>query len=182
MISATCPNIVQFIALILVATWLPIAHAKPGPHEPFEVTGSVIKNHDGDTVKLQTTDRGIIVVRFSGADTPETGQAYWKAARSYLREMVSGKPATVWCYKTDKYDREVCHVSVAGKDAGLELIRSGYAWYAHMFAQELTASQQKAYPEAEAQARHQRLGLWQESAPMPPWECRKFRKAHQKCR
>lgn len=168
--------------VVLVATWLPAVHAKPGTHEPFEVTGRVIKNHDGDTIKLQTTERGIIDVRLSGADTPETGQAYWKAARGALHELVAGKPVTVWCYKTDKYDREVCHVAVSGKDTGLELIRGGYAWYAHMFAHELTASQQKTYPKAEEQARRQRIGLWQEPDPMPPWECRKLRKAHQTCR
>lgn len=173
---------IRFLSLILVATWLPHAHAKPGPHEPFEVTGNVIKNHDGDTIKLQTADRGVIDVRFSGADTPETGQAYWRAARGFLREMVAGKPVTIWCYKKDMYEREVCHVSVGGKDAGLTLVQQGYAWYAHMFAHELTASQQKAYPEAEEQAQLQRIGLWQDAEPMPPWECRKLRKAHQKCR
>lgn len=172
----------RFLAIILVAAWLPIANAKPGPHEPFEDTGTVIKNHDGDTIKLQTADRGIIDVRLSGADTPETGQAYWRTGRDYLREMVAGKPVTVWCYKTDKYEREVCHVSVGGKDAGLALVQRGYAWYAHMFSHELSASQQKSYPEAEEQARRQRIGLWQEPDPMPPWECRKLRKAHQKCR
>lgn len=170
------------IAVVLVAAWLPIAHAKPGTHEPFEVTGRVIKNHDGDTIKLSTAERGIIDVRLSGADTPETGQAHWRAARGALRELVASKPVTAWCYKTDKYDREVCHVSVSGDDVGLRLIQGGYAWYAHMFAHELTASQQKTYPEAEEQARRQSIGLWQEPEPMPPWECRKLRKAHQKCR
>lgn len=172
----------QLLALLLVATWLPFAHAKPGPHEPFEVTGSVIKNHDGDTIKLQTADRGVIDVRFSSADTPETGQAYWRAARGYLREIVASKPVTIWCYKKDRYEREVCHVSVNGSDAGLALVQQGYAWYAHMFSHELTASQQEAYPEAEEQARRKRIGLWQDASPMPPWECRKLRQAHQKCR
>jgi endonuclease YncB( thermonuclease family) len=173
---------IRFFVFILIATWLPIAHAKPASHEPFEVTGNVIKNHDGDTIKLQTVDRGVIIVRFSGADTPETGQAHWKAARTYLRNLVASKPVTVRCYKTDKYEREVCHVSVGGVDAGLALVQQGYAWYAHMFSNELSASQQKAYPEAEELARRQRRGLWQDSDPMPPWECRKLRKAHQKCR
>jgi endonuclease YncB( thermonuclease family) len=173
---------IRFLVFILIAIWLPIADAKTGAHEPFEVTGNVIKNHDGDTIKLKTADRGVIVVRFSGADTPEIGQAYWRAARGYLRKLVAGKPVTVRCYKQDKYEREVCHVSVGGADAGLALVQQGYAWYAHMFSNELSASQQKAYLEAEEAARRQRLGLWQDPDPMPPWECRKVRKAHQKCR
>lgn len=81
---------IQFLAIILVATWLPATYAKPGPHEPFEITGSAIKNPDGDTIKLQTTNRGVIDVRLSGADTPETTQAYWKAARSpYSSDLVT---------------------------------------------------------------------------------------------
>lgn len=104
----------NIVLTLLAASWLPIAHAKPGPHEPFEVIGNVIKNHDGDTLKLLTADHGIIVVRLSGADTPETGQAYWKAARDNLHEMVAGKPVTIWCYKRDRNDREVCHASVDG--------------------------------------------------------------------
>lgn len=175
-------NWIRALTLIIATSWLPVAHAKPGFHEPFEVTGSAIKNHDGDTIKLQTTERGIIDVRLSGVDTPETGQAYWKAARGALRELVAGKPVTVWCYKTDKYDREVCHVTTGGADVGHALVKQGLAWYAFMFAAELTPAMREAYQVAETQARQQHIGLWQEPDPMPPWECRKLRKAHQKCR
>jgi endonuclease YncB( thermonuclease family) len=87
--SAMQANI-RYLVFILIAIWLPIADAKTGAHEPFEVTGNVIKNNDGDTIKLKTADRGIINVRISGADTPETGQAYWKAARSYA-DIVSSR-------------------------------------------------------------------------------------------
>jgi micrococcal nuclease len=173
---------IRLLVFILIAIWLPIAHAKPGSHEPFEVTGTVIKNHDGDTIKLMTADRGIINVRISGADTPESGQAYWRGARGYLRNLVAGKAVTVRCYKQDKYEREVCHVSVSGEDVGLALVQQGYAWYAHMFSNELSTSQQKAYLEAEEAARRLRIGLWQDPDPMPPWECRKLRKSHQECR
>lgn len=159
-----------------------MAQAKPGPHEPFEVTGRVIKNHDGDTIKLSTAEHGIIDVRLSGADTPETGQANWRAARGALRELVAGKPVTVWCYKRDRNDREVCHVTVDGTDPALELVKQGLAWYAFMFAAELTPAMREAYQAAEAQARQQHIGLWQDPEPMPPWQCRKLRKAHQTCR
>lgn len=172
----------RLLVSILVSTWLPLAHAKPGPHEPFEVTGRVIKNHDGDTIKLQTDEQGILTIRLSGADTPEVGQAYWRVARDNLHSQVADKPVRVWCYKRDRNDREVCHVTVNGSDPGLALVKQGLAWYAFMFANELTPTMRQAYQAAEAQAREQRLGLWQEPEPMPPWECRKLRKAHQKCR
>lgn len=142
----------------------------------------VVKNHDGDTIKLQTADRGILTVRFSGADTPETGQAYWKAARGYLRAKVADRPTTAQCYKRDQYGREVCHVQVGDRDMGQALIEAGYAWYAVQFASELSDAQRQGYREAERKARERGIGLWQEPDPMPPWECRKLRKARQRCR
>lgn len=182
MISTICPKFKQLLAIFLIAACMPFAHAQPGFHEPFEVTGSVIKNHDGDTIRLDAADSGVIVVRLSGADAPESGQAYWKAARSYLREFVTGKPVTIWCYKRDRYDREVCHVSVDGVDVGLALIQQGYAWYAFQFASELTPTMRQTYPAAEEQAIQAHAGIWADDEPQTPWECRKLKKARKKCR
>lgn len=171
-----------FFSIILAAACLPYASAKSGLHEPFEVIGSAIKNHDGDTITLKTDQRGILNVRLSGADTPETGQAYWRMARDALHRLIVGKPVTLRCYKQDWRKREVCHAFVDGIDPALVLVKQGLAWYAFMFADELTPPMRTAYEQAEEQARQQRIGLWQEPEPMPPWECRKLRKAHQRCR
>ena len=172
----------HFLLILLMIGNTPLVVAGPGRHPPFETTGVVIHNHDGDTIKLETPDRGVLTVRLSGADTPETGQAYWKVARDFLKSRVAGKPTTAWCYKQDRYEREVCHVRVGQQDLGQALIESGYGWYAFQFASELSEAQRRAYLEGERQAREQRIGLWLESDPMPPWECRKLRKKGQKCR
>lgn len=172
----------RLLTTILFAVYLPHAYASAGLHEPFEVRGNVIKNHDGDTITLSTDDRGIFNVRLSGADTPETGQAYWRVARDRLHQLIADKPITVRCYKQDWRKREVCHASVDGTDSALVLVKEGLAWFAFMFTDELTPTMRSAYKEAESQARLQRIGLWQEPEPMPPWQCRKLRKAHQKCR
>lgn len=119
---------------------------------------------------------GIFDVRISGADTPERGQAYWKAARGYLKSLVAGQQTTVWCYKRDRYDREVCHVRVGSRDIGEVLIVEGYAWYAYQFARELTAEHREGYQRAENQARSRRVRIWDDSDPMPPWECRKYKR------
>lgn len=167
----------QLAFAILMITGIQMAHADGRFHPPFEVTGSVMKNHDGDTIKLVTEERGVITIRLSGADTPEVGQAYWKAARNYLRSLVAGQKTTAWCYKLDRFNREVCHVRVGNQDVGQDLIAAGYAWYAVQFAAELTAEQRSAYPEAERLARTGRIGLWQEPDPMPPWECRRLKRS-----
>jgi endonuclease YncB( thermonuclease family) len=173
---------VGLVVSYLLSAWPPSALAQPGPHTPFEITGTVISNHDGDTIDLLTADRSIIRVRLSGADTPETGQAFWKVARNHLRTLVAGKEAFAWCYKRDKYGREVCHVRIGTTDVCRDLIQNGLAWYAHMFSQELPQEQRTSYAEAEEEARARRIGLWSASNPMPPWECRRLRKAGHKCR
>jgi len=172
----------RLLAAVMFAVCLPHAYASAGLHEPFEVTGSVIRNHDGDTITLRTDVRGIFNVRLSGADTPETGQAYWRVARDALFQLIADKPVTVRCYKQDWRKREVCHATVEGTDPALLLVKEGLAWYAFMFSDELTPAMRNAYEKAEAEARQRRIGLWQEPEPMPPWECRKLRKVHQRCR
>jgi len=170
----------QLAFVILMFTGIQVAQAEARFHPPFEVTGSVIKNHDGDTIKLATDTRGVIPIRLSGVDTPEVGQAYWKAARNFLRSLVAGQKTTAWCYKVDRFDREVCHVRVGNQDVGQALIAAGYAWYAFQFAVELTDEQRLAYPEAERRASAGRIGLWQEADPMPPWECRRLIRANKR--
>lgn len=173
------------LALTLLSSSPALAAAPSSSYAPFTATGSVIANHDGDTFKLQTPDHGLLTIRFSGIDTPETGQAFWKSARRALAGLVKGQLVTVHCYKKNR-ERDVCKV-FAGKasqeqDVGLEMVRQGMAWHAFQFAHEQSASEREAYRAAEEQARSQRLGLWTEPDPMPPWECRRLRRAGQKCR
>jgi endonuclease YncB( thermonuclease family) len=140
----------------LLFAGISVAQAEPGAHAPFEANGSVIKNHDGDTITLATNDHGVLTIRLSGADAPESGQGYWKVARDYLRFLVNGTATSAWCYKHDRYDRAVCHVRVGAQDIQEALIAKGYAWYAFQFAHELDADQQAHYQEAEQRARDQR--------------------------
>lgn len=57
------------------------------------------------------------------------------------------------------------------------LIAQGYAWYAQQFAGELTLERRQNYQRAEDQARVRNIGVWQQPEPMPPWECRKYKRA-----
>lgn len=175
------PDRYDALVLCLLLIWLSAANAHANTHPPFEVTGTVIHNHDGDTIDLQTASRGVIKVRISGADAPETGQAYWKAARNHLRTLVTGKTTIAWCYKQDRYGREICHVRVGTTDMSQDLIQNGFAWYAHMYSQEFSQEQRATYARAEEEARASMTRLWSHPNPMPPWECRRLRKAGKKC-
>lgn len=169
------------IALTLLSSGPALSAAPSSSYTPFTATGSVIANHDGDTFKLQTQGHGILTVRFSGIDTPETGQSFWKSARRALARLVKDQQVTVNCYKKS-HDRDVCHVFMGRMDIGLEMVKLGMAWYAFQYAAELSPSARQAYAQAERDAKEGRLGFWAQPDPMPPWECRKLRKAGQKCR
>lgn len=173
------------LALTLLSS-APSASAAPSSsYTPFTATGSVVSNHDGDTFKLQTPDHGLLTIRFSGIDTPETGQAFWKSARRELARLVKDQPVTVRCYKKS-HDRDVCRVFAGPvnreQDVGLEMVRQGMAWHAFQFAHEQTEAERAAYTAAEEKARLAKVGLWADPDPMPPWECRSLRRAGQKCR
>jgi endonuclease YncB( thermonuclease family) len=180
-LTATLP----LLMIVCLSTGPALAAAPSSSYTPFTATGSVVSNHDGDTLKLQTPDRGLLTIRFSGMDTPETGQAFWKSARRALAHLVEDQQVTVNCYKKS-HDRDVCSVFAGPvnqkQDVGLEMVKLGMAWHAFQFAHEQTTGEREAYKSAEENARQEQLGLWAEPIPMAPWECRKLRKAGQKCR
>lgn len=158
------------------------AQSQTEPYVPLQISGTAIQNHDGDTFRIQTQERGLLVVRFSGSDTPETGQAYWRTARNILRHLLSGQETTVHCYKRDHHGRDVCHVTIGTTDIAVGMVRRGMAWYAFQYANELTESQRLNYRAAEHIAQEKRIGLWSMPNPQPPWECRKLRKQRINCR
>jgi len=160
------------------------AHAGEYKHEIWTATCNQTNGfHDGDTLKcVSSSERDTFVVRFAGIDAPETGQSHWRVARDKLREIAA--PGTVAeCYKTDQYGRQVCRLkSPRGDDLAEAMIREGLAWHAVRFASEQTPDERALYARLEGEARAAKRGLWADTDPMPPDECRKLRKKHQKCR
>lgn len=169
------------ICAIAIGAIGPACAEEPGLLDASIVCAKTQGFHDGDTLTC-VTDIGItLVVRFAGIDAPETGQAYWRVARDRLRELaVPGTLAD--CYKRDQYGRHVCRLkSVDGADLADIMLAEGLAWYAARFADEQTSEERERYARLEAQARVSRRGLWTESNPMPPGECRQLRKKRHAC-
>ncbi|GAA2470648.1 thermonuclease family protein [Terrabacter carboxydivorans] len=92
-------------------------------------TWTVTKVVDGDTI---WASRGGVTqkVRFIGIDTPETGQCGFTEARNALRGIIGGQRVTLTPgarTDVDRYGRALRYVDVNGVDAGLRLIKQGYA-------------------------------------------------------
>lgn len=138
-------------------------------------------HHDGDTFTCVSHGESFIV-RVASVDAPETGQGYWRVARSRLREL-AGDGSVVDCYKVDRHSRRVCRVTASdGEDVATALLREGLAWYPTAFAHEDAPSKRRTYVQAESEAQLAHRGLWSEPGPMPPWQCRREKEQGRRCR
>lgn len=127
----------------------------------------VVGVHDGDTITGLDDTKTQHKIRLDAIDAPELGQPYGQASKKALAEKVFGKEVDVIVKTHDKYGRTVGHVLINGRDANLEMLEEGMAWHYEQY------DHNKRLREAEQSARDAGKGLWQDRAPVPPWEYRK---------
>jgi endonuclease YncB( thermonuclease family) len=138
----------------------------------YDVQGKVVGISDGDTITVLDSTKTQHKIRLAGIDAPETKQAFGQASKKHLSGLVFDRDVTLDCGKTDKYEREVCVVTVDGQDVNLVQVKAGMAWWYRKYQNEQSAAQRSSYEAAEATAKAGGLGLWKDAAPMPPWEWR----------
>ena len=127
----------------------------------------VVGVHDGDTVTCIDESNQQQKVRLAEMDAPEISQDYGKVSREALAAMVFGKTIEVVDSGKDQYGRWIGHLFVNGNDVNREMIATGNAWH---YAAYSTDSSLAAL---QSQAQAQRLGLWAQPNPTPPWDYRK---------
>jgi len=125
---------------------------------------------DGDTINLFLFNSGSIVrSRLNGIDCPEKGQPFYEDASKYTSSLCLYKQVGVIKYDKDKYDRLIVDIILPdGKNLCEEIVRAGYAWWYHLYSDNLVLKQ------LENEARIARRGLWSQPNPIPPWEFRKL--------
>jgi endonuclease YncB( thermonuclease family) len=144
--------------------------------EPVTVRGKVVGTTDGDTIKVLVADRQLIKVRLAFIDSPEMHQAFGYRAKQAMSALVFGKEVELRPHTIDRYGRLVAIVYMDGTDAGLEMIRQGYAWCYDRYLPEASEAIQASYRQAQEGARTKQAGLWSDPDPIPPWEWRKTEK------
>lgn len=135
------------------------------------ISGRVVGVADGDTLTVLDDMNQQHKIRLAGIDAPEKAQAFGQAGKQKLSELCYNKQATVTVVNTDKYGRTVGDVTCDDLHANEEMVRSGHAWvyrhydkgFEHFYAIEEAAKEEK-------------LGLWADDSPMPPWEWRHGRR------
>lgn len=140
-----------------------------------ELQGEVVGISDGDTLTVVDGSFQQYKIRLAGIDAPEKKQPYGNVSRQSLRDMCFRKQVRVTWSKQDRYGRIIGKVYCNNKDAGLDQIKKGLAWWYRQYAREQSPEDQDLYAKAEQRARDTSQGLWKEPAPIAPWEWRRKR-------
>ena len=130
-----------------------------------EAYPKIVRYYDGDTVKIDGGMRQY-KLRINDIDAPERNQAYGKQARRALINFCKHAQIQVQLSGTDKYQRDLGQLHCNQQSVSTYMVANGYAWFNQRY------SLDGSLLLAEQHARQQKLGLWQSSAPLPPWRWR----------
>ncbi len=126
-------------------------------------------------VLLSCAFGGIALFKWLGIDAPERKQPFGERARQNLAHLAFAQEVTVQ-WKKKHRNRLIGKVLVNGVDVSLEQIKSGMAWWYEAYRKDQTERDRTLYSAHEAEARQSRVGLWQDPAPVAPWDWRHRRK------
>ena len=130
----------------------------------FALSGKVVSIHDGDTITI-LQNKTQIKVRLFGIDAPELKQPYGKKSKQFLANLIAGEVVEVDENGKDRYKRIIGTIYLNGADINAQMVENGYAWAYRKFS--------KKYTPQESKAKSQKLGLWRDKEPIPPWEWRR---------
>ena len=135
------------------------------------IPGSI---YDGDTFRVNCNGEQV-KIRLCGIDAPEKDQALGIESRDTLRKLIRDD-IYLTIVDSDRYGRKVAEVFVPVRGerelfVNAELVKSGMAW--HYTRYSLHCPNQDTLVSMEASAKQKQLGIWGDSASVPPWEWRR---------
>ena len=134
------------------------------------ITGKVIKVLDGDTIDIFYNNKPERI-RFNGIDAPEKGMPHGQKAKQFVLDLAAQKIVSVNVTDTDRYGRSIGDITLPdGRNLNREVVKAGYAWWYWKYSSDASLG------ELETEARKARRGLWQDKAPMAPWDWRKSKR------
>ena len=137
------------------------------------LTGRVVGIADGDTLTLLDATNTQHKIRLAGIDSPEKGQPFGQHCKRSLSDLAYDRAAKVESSKLDRYGRVIGKVLVDGQDMNLEQVRRGCGWHYKKYQNEQGLDDRLSYNAAEESARANKVGLWADQEPVPPWDWRK---------
>jgi len=137
------------------------------------ITGRVVGVADGDTITVLDARQVQHKIRLAGIDAPEKKQPFGNRSKESLSQLAFGKTVDVETIKRDRYGRQIGKVLVNGQDVNLLQVERGMAWFYRQYQREQSPNDRRLYEAAEDAAKANKRGLWQDSAPVAPWEFRR---------
>ncbi len=139
----------------------------------------LVRVSDGDSFELKDDENRTLRVRLYGVDAPEGNQRFGRESREHLLDLLKNSPLCMKTMYKDNYQRTVAIVYLCDNDGidersvNQRQVQSGMAWVYDYFCKIDLCNTWKL---EEAMARKQKLGLWQDEKPTPPWQWRKTHK------
>ena len=149
--------------------------ASPSP-APTAQEYQLVYAADGDSFEVQDSRKRKLRVRLYGVDAPEGKQTYGKESRAHLIKLMQGKKVIIKTMYQDDYKRSVAlvYLSVNGKPDELSInqrqVQAGMAWVYDYYCTNAICNTWKL---EEAMAQKEKLGLWKDRSPTPPWQWRR---------
>ncbi len=132
------------------------------------LTGKVLYVSNGDTLIMSVSGRKE-KIRFYGIDAPEKAQPSGLEAKEFVFSKIRDKIIKVEVIDIDRYNRKIGKIYYDnGKYLNEEIINNGHAWWYQQYAKNDTDLKV-----AEEYAKSQKLGLWQGSSIIAPWDWRR---------
>lgn len=138
-----------------------------------QTIGYVVSTGDGDTIRVAIEGK-TVTVRLACIDAPETAQKpFGKSSAQQLKQLIPvGQAITLRVVNTDRYGRTVAEVFKNGSSVNLQMVEAGQAVAYRQYLNACSSTQDR-YLQAEAQAKAQRLGVWNQENPVMPWDFRR---------
>jgi endonuclease YncB( thermonuclease family) len=137
-----------------------------------DIIGMVQKVVDGDTIHLTDDNGKLYKIRLLGIDAPEMDQSFGIESRQMLVNLIEGKRVIIDSRKKDKYKRILGKIFYDDMDINLTMISNGLAWHYKRYRKDQSKRDVPIYSEAEQIAKENAIGLWSDTAFIPPWEWR----------
>lgn len=139
----------------------------------FQPSWQVVSIHDGDTITVRQGSR-VEKIRFACLDAPELAQPLGHASRDNLQRLIdqANDRVTLKILNTDRYGRQVAEVFTTHPRRFLQeaQIQAGLAYVYYQYLKHCPDA--PLVKRAEAIARQQRTGVWQDPNAIKPWDYR----------
>lgn len=132
-----------------------------------EISGKVIKVKDGDTIDILFNGKPL-TIRLAHIDCPEKNQPFGSVTKRFTSDLCFGQIVTIENEKKfDRYNRLIgVVINEKGDTVNKELVKAGLAWHYKKY------STDEEYDKLEFTARGNKVGLWRDGDPTPPWNWR----------